>query len=132
MDADRGGGAGAHRRTPPGGGEMIDLLLLAMLARAEAKYEPPPEIFYHQAVACATSLKLSAGKEPSGEEFADMMTWGMIMADTGRKIGRTKRQVDSGDLRIAEGFYKYLKEKKPEAFAAHRAYCKALFVADRP
>ena len=109
---------------------MMGLLLLA--AMAEAKYEPPPEIFYHQAVACATSLKLTVGKEPSSEEFADLMTWGMIMADTGRRIGRTKEQVDSGDLRIAEGFYKYLKEKKPEAFAAHRAYCRALFGADRP
>ncbi len=111
---------------------MIDVLLLALLAKADAAFEPPPEVFYHQAVACATSLKLSVSKEPSGEEFGDLMTWGMIMADTGRKIGRTKEQVDSTDLRIAEGFYKYLKEKKPEAFAAHRAYCKGLFVADRP
>ena len=110
---------------------MIELLLLAMLAKP-GEYEPPPELFYHQAVSCAASLKLSVGKEPRGEEFADLMTWGMIMADTGRKIGRTREQVDSGDLRIAEGFYKYLKEKKPEAFAAHRAYCRALFVADRP
>ncbi len=109
---------------------MMGLLLLA--AMAESKYEPPPEIFYHQAVACATSLKLAVGKKPKGEEFGDLMTWGMIMADTGRKIGRTRAQVDSGDLRIAEGFYKYLKEKKPEAFAAHLAYCRALFVADRP
>jgi len=111
---------------------MIDLLLLAMLAKAEAKYEPPPELFYHQAVSCAVSLKLTVGKEPSPEQFADMMTWGMIMADTGRKIGRSKEQVDSGDLRIAEPFYKYLKEKRPKAFAAHRAYCGSLFDADRP
>ncbi len=111
---------------------MIDLLLLAMLAKAEAKYEPPPELFYHQAVSCAVSLKLTVGKEPSPAQFADLMTWGMIMADTGRKIGRTKAQVDSGDLRTAEPFYKRLKEKKPKAFAAHRAYCQALFDADRP
>lgn len=111
---------------------MIELLLLAMLAKAEAKYEPPPELFYHQAVSCAASLKLTVGKEPSPAQFADMTTWGMIMADTGRKIGRSKEQVDSGDLRIAEGFYKHLKVKKPKAFAAHRAYCQALFNADRP
>ncbi len=109
---------------------MIGLLLLATLA--EAKYEPPPEIFYHQAVSCAASLKLTIGKEPTPAQFADMMTWGMIMADTGRKIGRTKEQVDSGDLLVAEGFYRHLKEKKPAAFAAHRAYCQALFHADRP
>lgn len=111
---------------------MIELLLLAMLAKAEAKDEPPPELFYHQAVACAVSLKLIVGKEPSPAQFGDMMIWGMIMADTGRKIGRSKAQVDSGDLRTAEPFYRYLKEKKPKAFAAHRAYCQALFNADRP
>ena len=111
---------------------MIEALLLAMLAKP-GEYEPPPEVFYPQAVACASSLKMEIGKrKPSSQEFADLMTWGMIMADTGRKIGRTKQQVDSGDLRAAEGFYAYLKEKKPEAFAAHRAYCRALFGADRP
>jgi hypothetical protein len=110
---------------------MIELLLLAMLAKA-GEYEPPPELWYHQAVSCAVSLKIEAGKKPRPGQFADVMTWGMIMADTGRKIGRTKEQVDSGDLRTAEGFYKYLREKKPKAFAAHRAYCRALFVADRP
>ncbi|MGA9581771.1 MAG: hypothetical protein WBR13_07370 [Allosphingosinicella sp.] len=111
---------------------MIELLLLAMLARAEAPYEPPPELFYHQAVSCAASLKLEAGKAPSPAQVGDMMTWGMIMADTGRKIGRTREQVDSGDLEIADDFYRHLKAKKPRAFAAHRAYCQALFHADRP
>ncbi len=111
---------------------MIDLLLLAMLAKAGGGYEPPPELWYHQAVSCAVSLKLAAGKEPTPAQFGDLMTWGLIMADTGRRIGRTKAQVDSGDLRIAEPFYKRLKEKKPRAFAAHRAYCQALFDADRP
>ncbi|MEA3053755.1 MAG: hypothetical protein QOG72_2658 [Sphingomonadales bacterium] len=111
---------------------MIAALLLALLAKAEAPYQPPPEIFYHQAVACAASLKIVSGREPSAEQYADLMTWGMIMADTGRRIGRTRAQVDSGDLRAAEPFYRRLKEKKPAAFAAHRAYCKALFDADRP
>jgi hypothetical protein len=111
---------------------MIDLLLLATLAGAEVRYEPPPGVFYHQAVACTASLKIVAGRQPSAEQFADLMTWGMIMADTGRKIGRTKAQVDSDDLRAAEPFYRYLKEKKPKAFAAHRTYCQALFDADRP
>jgi hypothetical protein len=111
---------------------MIDLLLLAMLAQAEPPYEPPPEIFYHQAVACAASLRIAGGREPGPEQFADLMTWGLIMADTGRRIGRTRAQVDSGDLRAAEPFYRYLKDRKPAAFAAHRAYCEGLFDADRP
>ncbi|HEX8573593.1 MAG TPA: hypothetical protein VF759_12675 [Allosphingosinicella sp.] len=111
---------------------MIDLLLLALLAKPEAKYEPPPELFYHQAVSCAILVKLEVGKEPTSEQFADMMTWGMIMADTGRKAGRTREQVDSADLRIAEGFYKQLRKMNPKAFAAQRSYCRAMFHADRP
>ena len=112
---------------------MIDLLLmLAPVLLRTGDYEPPPELFYHQAVSCAVLVKLEVGKEPSPKQFADMMTWGMVMADTGRKIGRTREQVDSGDLRIAEGFYRHLKAKKPKAFAAHRAYCQALLDADRP
>jgi hypothetical protein len=112
---------------------MIGLLLLApVLLRTGGGYEPPPELFYHQAVSCAASLKLTVGKEPTPAQFADMMTWGVIMADTGRKIGRSKEQVDSADVEIAEGFYKYLRDKKPAAFAAQRAYCKALLSADRP
>jgi hypothetical protein len=111
---------------------MIELLLAAMLAKAEPKYEPPPELFYHQAVSCATLVKLEVVKEPSSEQFAHMMTWGMIMADTGRKAGRSKEQVDSGDLRIAEGFYKQLRKMNPRAFEAQRAYCRAIFRADRP
>ena len=104
---------------------MVEMLLLAMLAKPAAPYEPPPQIFYHQAVACAASLKIVAGKEPTPAQFGDLMTWGMIMAETGRRIGRTKAQV-------AEPFYRHLKERKPAAFAAHRAYCQALFDADRP
>ncbi len=111
---------------------MIDLLLLALAASAKPGYEPPPEIFYHQAVACAASLKIVSGRDPAPKQFANLMTWGMIMAETGRKIGRTKAQVDSGDLQAAEPFYRHLNEKKPPAFAAHRAYCQALLDADRP
>jgi hypothetical protein len=111
---------------------MIEMLLATMLAPEQPPYEPPPDIFYHQAVACAVSLKIAAGPEPSAEQFAGLMTWGMIMADTGRKIGRTREQVDSGDLKAAEPFYRHLQEKKKPAFAAHRAYCEALLDADRP
>lgn len=110
---------------------MIELLLLAMLARAEAKYEPPPAVFYPQAVGCAASAMVAKGKEPSTGQFADLMTWGMIVADTGRKSGRTAAQVES-ETKAAMPFFRYLKEKKPPAFAAHLSYCRAIFVADRP
>lgn len=109
---------------------MIGMLVLATLA--EAKYEPPPEIFYPQAVACGVTAKLAAEKAMDGDKFGEMVVWGLILADMGRKAGRSLEQVDSGDLIAAEPFYKRLKAKKPKAFAAHRAYCKALLDADRP
>jgi hypothetical protein len=108
------------------------MLALLLASTAAPSYEPPAELWYRQAVSCAVTLKLGAGKEPAPDEYADLMTWGMIMADQGRKAGRTKDQVDHEDLEAAEPFFRYLKEKKPAAFAAHRAYCRALFDADRP
>jgi hypothetical protein len=110
---------------------MIDLLLLAMLAKAGASYEPPPVVFYPQAAACSASAVVAKGKNPTGEEVGDLMTWGMIVGDMGRKSGRTPGQVER-DVKAAEPFYRHLKEKKPPAFAAHRAYCRALLDADRP
>jgi NTP pyrophosphatase (non-canonical NTP hydrolase) len=109
-------------------------MLLAMLAPAKGGYEPPPQIWYNQATGCAASAMAAKNKdkEATADEFAEAMTWGFILADAGRKAGRTRKQVDSDDLESAMPFYRHLKEKKPPAFAAHRAYCKALLDADRP
>ncbi len=111
---------------------MIEAMLLALLAKAGAGYEPPPELWYREAVACAVSVKLASGKEPNGDQFGQLVTWGMIMADAGRKSGRTKAQVDHQDLEAAEPFFRHLKSKKPPAFAARLAYCSAVLDADRP
>ena len=110
---------------------MIEMLLLAMLAKAQSTYEPPPAVFYPQAVGCAASAYVAKGKEPSSEQVADLMTWGLIVADTGRKSGRTAEQVER-ETKAAMPYFRYLKEKKPPAFAAHLAYCRGIFVADRP
>jgi hypothetical protein len=110
---------------------MIDMLLLAMLARTQT-YAPPPEVWYHQAVGCAASVLAARDGEPTGDQAGEMMTWGLILAEAGQKAGRTHAQVDSGDIEAAFPFYRRLKEKKPPAFAAHRAYCSALLDADRP
>jgi hypothetical protein len=133
MDADRRLRAPAHPQAPPDGGDIavIELLLIAMLAKAEPKYEPPPAVFYPQAVGCAASAYVAKGKEPTAEQAADLMTWGMIIADMGRKAGRTAEQVES-ESQAALPYFRYLKEKKPQAFAAHLAYCRAMFHADRP
>ena len=108
-------------------------ILLAMLTPAKGGYEPPAQVWYNQAVGCAASVMAvkEKGKNPTSDEFAEAVTWGFILADAGRKAGRTKAQVDSGDLDAALPFYRHLKAKKPPAFAAHRAYCKARLDADR-
>ena len=113
---------------------MIDLLLLALLARPEEAYVPPPQIWYHQAVGCAGSIlaEKEAKAEPTGKQFGEMMTWGMIIAETGTKAGRSRAQIDSGDVELAEAFYRRVRKDKPSAFAAHRAYCDFLLRADRP
>jgi hypothetical protein len=113
---------------------MIVKLLLAMLAPTNGGYEPPAQVWYNQAVGCAASVMAvkEKDKDPTSDEFAEAVTWGFILADAGRKAGRTKAQVDSADLDSAMPFYRHLKSKKPPAFAAHRAYCKALLDADRP
>ncbi|HEX9946495.1 MAG TPA: hypothetical protein VGA98_03050 [Allosphingosinicella sp.] len=110
---------------------MIDLLLLAMLAKAEAPYEPPPAVFYPQAVGCAVSTLIANNNKALGKDVPDLMTWSMIVADMGRKAGRTAEQVES-ESQAALPYFRYLKEKKPKAFAAHLAYCRAMFHADRP
>ena len=110
---------------------MIDLMLAAMLAAAKPSYEPPAETWYPQAVGCAASAMVAKGRTPTGDQIGEIMTFGMIVADVGRKSGRTKEQVET-DVKVADSFYRHLKQKKPKAFAAHRAYCSALLDADRP
>jgi hypothetical protein len=111
---------------------MIDLLLLAMLAQAKPAYEPPWETWYHQGVGCAASAMAAKGRDPSGDKVGEIWAWGMILAEAGRKAGRSKEQVDSGDVETAFPFYQRMKAMKPKAFAAHRAYCRAVLDADRP
>lgn len=110
---------------------MIELLLLAILADPGASYEPPAAVFYPQAIGCAASAFVARGKAPGGGEAGELMTWGMIVGDMGRKAGRTAAEVES-ESEAALPFYRRLKQKKPPAFAAHRAYCRALLDADRP
>ncbi len=110
---------------------MTHLLLLAMLATAEPPYQPPAEIWYPQAAACAASALAAKGEEPTGEQVGELITFGLIVADVGRRLGRTKDQVES-DVKAAQPFYERLRDRKPKAFAAHRAYCGALLDAERP
>ena len=110
---------------------MIDMLLLALLA-GNASYEPPPQVWYHQAVGCGASAMAEKGDgDPSPDLAGELMTWGLVLADTGRKAGRTRKQVDDADIRAAIPFYSRLKDRKPPAFAAHRSYCRALLEAER-
>ena len=110
---------------------MIHMLVPALAAAAGAPYAPPPELWYHQAVACAASAMVDKGAAPTGDQVGELMTWGLILADEAPRAGRTRAQADSGDLERAEAFYRRLKDRKPEAFAAHRAYCRAVIEAER-
>lgn len=108
----------------------MSMLIAALLAQAPAP-DPPAAPLYRDAVACAASTFVESGKTPGakedvGEEFDELLTWGLVMAEFGKKAGRTAAQVDKDDLDEALPFYRQMKEHRPRAFAAHRAYCKAL------
>ena len=102
----------------------MSILIAALLAQGWA--EPPAEPLYRDAVACAASAMIVAGDKKPPENFDELLTWGLVMAEFGKKAGRTAEQVDKEDLDKAEPFYRQMKEHKPTAFEAHRAYCKAL------
>ena len=106
---------------------MSILIVAALLAQGAP--EPPAAPLYREAVACAASAFAERGKKPGddpGEGFDEILTWGLVMAEFGKKAGRTVQQVDNDDLAEAQPFYEQLKAHKPKAFDAHRAYCKAL------
>ena len=107
------------------------MLIPAMLAAAEPPYEPPAELWYPQAVACGASAFVAKDKVPKPGEIEEILTYGMIMAEVGRTLGRTPEQVED-DVKVATAFYRHLQDKKAKAFAAHRTYCRALLDADRP
>lgn len=102
----------------------MSMLIAALLAQGWS--EPPAGPVYREAVACVASAMVERGDKASGPPGDEIMTWGFVMAEFGRKAGRTAEQVDRLDLEEAEPFYRQMKEHKPAAFAAHRAYCRAL------
>ena len=102
----------------------MSILIAAMVAQGWA--EPPAEPLYREAVACVASASAERGDRQPGEDMDEILTWGLVMAEFGKKAGRTAEQVDREDIEKAEPFYRQMKAHKPKAFAAHRAYCKAL------
>ena len=102
------------------------LTAIAVLALQAA--EPDPQVMYAQAAGCAGSAIVAqppredgAGVGPAEEEI---LTWGMAMAEFGRQTGRTSDQIDA-DAEQARDFFQQLQQHNPEAFDAHRAYCRA-------
>ena len=102
----------------------MSMLIAALLVQGWA--EPPAGPLYRESVGCAASAIAAKTKKDSPENFDELLTWGLVMAEFGKKSGRTSDQVDHEDLEAAEPFYRQMKEHRPKAFEAHRAYCKAL------
>lgn len=102
----------------------MSILVAALLAQGWA--DPPAGPLYREAVACVASASVAKKKKDSTDNFDEILTWGLVMAEFGKKAGRTAAQVDRDDLEAAEPFYRLMKEHRPKAFDAHRAYCKAL------
>ncbi|MFN3388841.1 MAG: hypothetical protein ACK40O_07890 [Allosphingosinicella sp.] len=106
---------------------LVMAMLAAQAAAAKGPPEPVPEPFYRDAVACAASAAAEGGAEQSDAAMEEILTWGMAAAEYGKRAGRTPAEIDAGeDVAQAQTFYGQLKAHKPAAFAAHRAYCRAL------
>lgn len=118
---------------------MIPVLMALALVGPGEDEMPEPYTLYHEAVACAVSASIEMeasepedGSAPTDEAVlawpeltGEILTWGLVMAHTGPLAGRTPEQVDETDAVRAEAFFLEMRERKPEAFAAHRTYCKA-------
>ena len=107
---------------------MLNLLVALSLAQT-ATPDSEPHTLYHQAAACAASAVVAeeaegptVGRRPNEEVF----TWGMAMARFGPLAGRDVEQVDHEDFNRARLFFEQMRIAKPEAFAAHRVYCRSV------
>lgn len=109
---------------------MIAGLFAASLATlALQDVEPNPTVWHFQAAACAGSAMLSIPEAlPPGmtEAEAEVLAWSMVMAEYGRRAGRSEEQIEA-DAVAAREFFAELRRRDPEAFDAHRAYCRSIF-----
>ncbi|MGA0546553.1 hypothetical protein ACO2Q1_14870 [Brevundimonas sp. VNH65] len=120
---------------------MISLAISLWAAAAGQDAMPEPYTLYHQALACAVSAGVADAARPDAdtptaegarqwsETTDEILAWGMVMAHSGPLAGRTPEQVDRIDAERAEAFFAEMREKKPEVFAAHRAYCRSMMPA---
>lgn len=114
---------------------MTPIIFALALIQPPQDAMPEPWTLYHQAVACAVSAGIALESErpavaapgdgdlPEGVD--EVLAWGMVMAWAGPQIGRTPEEIDQGDAARAEPFFREMLARRPEAFAAHRAYCRA-------
>jgi hypothetical protein len=107
---------------------LLNLLVALSLAQAAAS-DPEPHTLYHQAAARAASSVVAQETEGLADDRRlneEAFTWGMAMAEFGPLAGRTVEQVDHEDFDRAKLFFEQMRVAKPEAFAAHRVYCRGL------
>ena len=101
------------------------MLLLAL----DQTPRPDPTVWYQQATACMGSA-LAAGPregEPPSDTFnEDALVWGLVMNSVGPAAGRPTEAEQAADAESAEAFFRQVRELKPEAFEAHRAWCRAI------
>ena len=109
---------------------MIAAMALSLLlnpAPAPQEPQPEPHTLYQQALGCIASADLmrQAGEGVAAELDAEILIWGMVMAQFGPAVGRTADEVSRTDVERAQTFFAQMKTTRPAVFAAHRAYCRA-------
>lgn len=102
-------------------------MLALALAAAVLAQEPDAQTLYHQAVGCAASADVARdGSQTARDLDQEILTWGLVMAGFGPQAGRSPAQVDHEDIDRARAFFVQMREARPQAFAAHRAFCQSL------
>ena len=105
---------------------MVTLLLVLAFDQTP---QPDPAVWYRQATACMGSA-LAAGPregEPLPDTFdEDALVWGLVMNSVGPSAGRPTEADQAADADAAEAFFRQVRELRPEAFEAHRAWCRAI------
>lgn len=107
---------------------IAELLTIVAMVSASQDAETDPAVWYFQSAACAGSAmlmipeRLPAGFTPAEIEVND---WESVLAEYGPGAGRSEQQIED-DRVAARDVFAELRDRDPEAFEAHREYCRLI------
>jgi hypothetical protein len=107
---------------------IAELLAIVAMGSASQDVAADPTVWYFQSAACAGSAtllipeRLPASFTPAEIEVSD---WERVLAEYGPGAGRSEQQIED-DRIAARDVFAELRDRDPEAFEAHREYCRLI------